>query len=527
MQRAVSVSKLLASNHVTRIKEAEISRLHDLLPHGLNTVLHVDILRLLAKGKSPRYCLNIPTTLLSTHQTPPFVLINTSEEGLIHCTSLENPSQALNSFQVSLKNSPPKPNFPSFTHKTDHKQVTFHFDIDQIPVLFSQFSDFPQTLQQYIPPPSSSLSLLRTHWKIGHKRPIYYIITKEMTKKERFRRNESLPSLTKLLSEFRKSEKTGNLSQNYAVSGKLSGECWVVKQKKPLPEVDLMVKTVRKIVENAELKQNQSLTELVCDFVSNIDRKWVFLRCKGYTFTGNTRIMSQTLEAKRGIDIKYILFPLFDRKEILGRRIRAANQMEDSGLNTYERRISILGMGELKRQQADKKKQLQPVEPARRISFLHTPPEDPNPAYSEVIKRYDDIIKSIHRHKQELPGKVDFYEKYGGNEFWSHPLTTFHLYLTMESGLRFFSIHMNMEESRMMKKGYEQVLKGNYGIHFRHAIRRIHENLGVTTEEYRLFLLGMEKELLGVQVEITDCNIILRRFRSFEHEICRPARVVK
>lgn len=477
-------------------------------------MLNVDIARLLVKVKAQRWRLTLPTTLVSLSEGG--ALLSTAESGVVEVLRLGTDEEALVTFEKSLRSSGTRGDFPLFVHKKSQAQATFHRELSELK-MWAVHKALDQTVQHYICPPTSSLSLLRAHWHQGKKRTVFYIITLKPQLKRPIRRQESLPSLAQHLSELRKLPPAGP-NRQFAVSGKASSECWALKQIKPIPTVDTMLAETRKLLETALLGPGQTVQEVVCDFVPNQQRQWVFLDCKGLCFRAAGSVVSQKVEWKQKIDIKFILFPLFDKREQLEKRIRAANHMEDTSLNSCDRRISILGMQELKRQQEEAK--AHPLTPARRISFLHTPPPDPNPAFTHALRRYDDLVKSIRRFKQELTGKTNYCEKYGGRHFWTRPVSSLQQLLTDEVGARYFCDHMSMEESSTMARSFQRVLEGDYGLHYRQAIRRIHANKGINAHDFLQFLRGTEQVLLAAEVSLADCNIILRRFSSFEPEVC-------
>jgi hypothetical protein len=514
MQRAVSVAKLMASNHLARMEESEVSRLSNLLPPGLTTVQQVDLARLIVKTKTQRWRLTVPTTLVSMSGGGG-ALLNSQQSGGVEVLKLENEEKALTAFEQSFKSCENRGNYPLFVHKKDQKQTTFHMNLTALRELWALHRNSCQSVQHYILPPGSSLSLVRAHWKRVKKRTIYYRITLKPQKRP-IKRQESLPSLTKYLNELRKLPSLDN-SRQFAVSGKASSQCWVLKTTKPISAVDNMLANVRKLLEATLLQPGQTVKEVVCDFVQDQEGKWVLLECKGLCYEAAGKVVSQIVEWKPKIDIKFILFPLFDKKEQLEKRIRAANHMEDTSLNSCERRISILGMNELKRQQEEAKKH--PLTPVRRVSFLYTPPPDPNPAFTQVVKRYDDMVKSIKLHKLELTGITNYCDKYG-RQFWRRPLASLQLLLTGEVGSRYFYHQMSMEEGGMMRRCFERVLEGNCGLHFKQALRRIHANKGIHSREFIQFLRGMEQILLAADVPVQECNLILRRFRGMEQAIC-------
>lgn len=513
MQRAVSVAKLMASTHLARMEESEVSRLSNLLPTGLTTVQQVDIARLIAKTK-PRWRLTIPISLVSLTGGGG-ALLNSHSSGVVEVLKLETEEKALTAFEETFTNTENRGNYPFFVHKKDRKQTTFHMNLTDLREVWALHRNSSQTIQHYILPPGSSLSLVRAHWKRVKKRTIYYRITLKPQKKT-IKRQESLPSLTKYLDELRKMPSLGN-SRQFAVSGKTSSQCWVLKQTKPIPAIDSMLANVRKLLEATLLQPGQTVKEVVCDFVQDQEGKWVLLECKGLCYEAAGKVVSQIVEWKPKIDIKFILFPLFDKKEQLEKRIRAANHIEDTSLNSCERRISILGINELKRQQEEAKKH--PLTPVRRVSFLYTPPPDPNPAFTQVVKRYDDMVKSIKLRKQELTGLTNYCQLYG-KHFWHKPLASMQLLLIGEVGNRYFYHQMSMEEGGMMRRCFERVLEGNCGLHFKQALSRIHANKGIHSREFIQFLRGMEQILLAANVPAEERSTILRRFRSVEQAIC-------
>lgn len=524
MQRAVSLTKQMSSTQLAQNREIEIEHLMDLLPHTLQTYLSIDLFTLIAKNRSRGWILPLPPTLIA--DSSGLTLLAANDRGIISVSKFSDERQAFQSFFAETRKHEHSraAEFPKFIHKSSSSRPTFLFDFAAAEDLWRVFSPGEQRLQMYVVPATTQMTLLRAHWKQARRRAVYYIV---VNKKSRTGRADTrLPFLVRKLPEFNSAKEPEPKPQSnplYSVNIKSPSECWAVKRLKQIPEVNIALAEVSKILEGFFLPHKQPVKELICDFVPDRHKEWVLIGCKGCTFVSHARSLTEKLEQKHKIDLKFILFPLFNQKQILGQRIREAKKVEEPGLSSYARRISVLGLGDMKKEDGGIVNSPQrPLEACDTSDFrlAKGTAEAKRFSFNKVINDYDEMMGNIKRYKLELKGTTNFYERYGGGSFWDVVLAQLHGRLGEDGVLSKFFIHMNFEQSSMLQRSYQRILEGNYNMYYKQSLIRVHKNLGVTTKDFVCFLKIVEQLFSHTQVSPQDCSILVRRFRMLENCVC-------
>jgi len=412
--------------------------------------------------------------------------------------------------------------WPKYVHRTDDKRPNFLLDFQTAEGVWRSTASEDQQLQMYIPPATTQITLLRAHWKASKKRAVYYVVSNR--KPAEAKTDIKLPFLARRLPELiqtRASILPVSVGSVCAVNVKSPAECWAVKRTKPISEVNKALLQVVKLIEFSPAHSREKVQELVCDFVPNRQREWILLGCKGVYFSSHAKSITQNYELRRKIDLKFILFPLFHQKQILGQRLREAKKnAEEPLLSTHARRISILGL-------TDKPKTEEPTanpspEP-RNIDVLDSPSfrfvsKSPSKGFSfnQVISDYDEMMGNIKRYKMELRGATNYLERYGGCEFWNPIMSHVMERLAEEPSLNRLLSDISQEEYLMMRRGLERVLEGNYNMYYKQSVARIHKPMGITAEMFVLFTNLLEQVIGRTVISPHDCGIIMRRFLMLE-----------
>lgn len=522
MQRAISFSKQVSSHHLAQNCEVEIEKLTHLLPQSVHTQVCVDLYQMLAHSKSRVWTLPLTPTLLSDFSGLTVVSNNEKMEVVAKKCRSEEAAFQLFSKEVGKWEEKTRWPWPKYVHRTDDKRPNFLSDFETAVGVWRSTASEDQQLQMYILPATTQMTLLRAHWKAAKKRAVYYIVSNR--KPAEVKTDLKLPFLARRLPELiqtRASLLPVSVGFSYGVNVKSPSECWAVKRTKPISEVNKALLQVAKLIEFSPAHSREKVQELVCDFVPNQQKKWVLLGCKGVYFSSHSKSITQNYELKRKIDLKFILFPLFHQKQILGQRLREAKKnAEEPLLSTHARRISILGL-------TDKPKTEEPTanpspEP-RDIELLDSPSfrfasKSPSKGYSfnQVISDYDEMMGNIKRYKMELRGATNYIERYGGCEFWSPIMSHVMERLAEEPTLNRLLSDISQEECRMMRRGLERVLEGNYNMYYKQSLALIHKSMGVTEEMFVLFTNLIEQVIGRIAISPHDCGIIMRRFVMLE-----------
>jgi len=499
MQRAISCSKVSACVHLAHIQETDLARLHHLLPLGLHTHLNVDVYELL--GTSPLlWKVNVPLTL--SLGPAGAVMVGMDGEDRVRVANYQRGYEGMKAFQreIRAKYGVNSGGFPAFVYRNKQKRTAFHMNLSELEAAYDSSVHTMQRFQQYIQPPSSSLSVLKAHWKKCRKRSVYYIITKKMTTPHSInsRIKRKIPCLMRKLSDF-----SVNLEveeRQFSVSATPSVDCWAAKRLNPLPEVDRMMAQVSKLVETQFLSCGQRTEELVCDFLQSKERKWVLVQCCGCVYSEQSRPNHQ----RSRTNWQFLQPPKPVSNPSLHIQVPKKAETLSIPLKSAERRFSISLNPAL------------PVGPPSPYLVLPVPHRSQSLApYEEAARLCDEVIGNVRRLKSELKGSINLLDKYGGEKAWAHSLQSLHQYLTQESAIPCFAERLSQEEEEMMPAAYRRVLKGDCGTYYKEAVKLIHKNLGITQADFEAFLKGVEWMLSEQGVSGQDWDLALGRFRSF------------
>lgn len=503
MQRAASLTRLASSSKLAQNREVEIARLTSLLPQTMQTRLTIDLYSLLSRPLS----VPIPPTLIVDGAGLRLV----TNKGV---TRIGEAELALGELLVEAErwNQERTSRAPQFVYRTaaSHPILINHFT--EAKAVWLAYTG-EQRLQLYVVPATIQATLLRAHWKRSKRGTVYYIIS---SKSADTKGRPRLPSILKHIPELSPSQPQSPkpISSSF-VNIKAPLECWAVKRIKPIPDIDKAIQEVVKAVELSFTQGKQAVEELVVDFLPDCRKRWVLLAIKGCTFASAAKAIIENLEQKQTIDLKFILFPLFNQKQDLGQRLRDLKRREEGA-----RRMSFLGINHITSRKSEIPIQSttgpagqdsQPC-PHSRKSLGKTQ----ELAFSKIINNYDEMMGNIKRYKLEMQGATNFLQRYGGLEFWEGVLWRLRDRLRRDTVLGDIYTCVNPEEDRTMQRGFQRILEGNYNIYYKQTLMKIHRNLGVTARQFACFLHAFEQVVCVSPVTQEDCGIILKRFKMLE-----------
>lgn len=487
--------------------ESDASRIWHLLPPGQSTQLSVDLLRLIVAD--PAYLL-IPITLL--HLGSLSVLMRTNDQGQVVSRTFEDEDRALRAFQEEVHRAETHwPNLPQYSHKLESGPSSFHVTFDSAELLWRSNFGKSQRLQQYIQPVSKQSTLLRVHWQRAKKGPVYYFISQRGAGKAK-----QLPSLLAKVIHLERSTSEPDIQDCKPPSG----STLVVQRAREMPELSSPLAECVRVLGNS-LRKGQQVAEMVCDFTTGIQRKWVFLRCAGYTFSSRKRPVSQLVAQNRTIDVRFLMYPVVANRYALKRRLRwnntlhsiAAQQKEEvTHISTASEECGLLG-------------------PSKTQSYLDLPDLESEESKTEGLVdslvardlgKYESLIRSSHLYKAEIRNKVDFVELCGGPQVWLLPMRRAVLAFQRDRRVKeLFQNQMGPEAADMKVCTLLRVLKGDYSFYYKEALRKTHDKVEVRKEHFRCLLEWLRPVLVEIAGE-RDAEKIEARIRQLEEFIRKP-----
>lgn len=503
MQRALSHCRLASTSKLAQNREVQIAQLTSLLPHSMQTNLTIDLFSLISR---PIHVL-IPPTLL--HDKRGLFLITSKR--FSRFTDFDTAIEEF-TLEITKWNTERRVRIsPQFVHRTATSHPIFIPTLQEaVSVWKSRSGD--QRLQLYVIPATPQATLLRAHWKASKPTAVYYIASSQTSTLNS--RKPHLPAIMKRIPELALSQPQSPKYKAKFVDMK-SSLTWAVKRTKPIEEIERTLQELVRLVELGITQTRQSIEQLVADFIPDCNKKWVLLSIEGCTFSHAMKPVIENLEQKQTIDLKFILFPLFNQKQALGQRLRDIKRREEGA-----RRLSLLGINH-----STTRKSESPIKPP--ISTIH--PEQPShchsrkslkssqeSSFSKIINNYDEMMDNIKRYKQELKGATNFIQRYGGPDFWEVISIRLRNRLRNDSLIGDLFQCLNPEESSSMMRGYQRVLEGNYNMYYKQTLLKIHKNLGITSKQYEAFLNGFEYAVCGQTITAEDCAVIIKRFKMLE-----------
>jgi len=504
------VQKLIVQKNSAKYSqkaESDASRIWHLLPPGQSTQLSVDLLGLVATEPAS---LLIPITLLYSASLS--VLLRTGDSGQVVSRTFGDEARALQAFQDEVHRAGTlRPNLPQFAHKLESGPSSLHVTFDSAALLWRSNSGKSQRLQQYIQPASKQSTLLRVHWQRAKKAPVYYFISQRGTGKP-----QQLPSLLAKVVRLERSSSEPDIQD----SKPPSGSTLVVQRAREMPELTAPLAECARVLDGS-LRRGQQVTEMVCDFAAGVQRKWVFLRCAGFTFSTRKRPVSQLLAQNRTIDVRFLMYPVVANRYALKRRLRWNNTLQSIAVQHKEEITHISTASE----------ECGVLGPSKTQSYLDLPDLESEESKAEGLveslvardlSQFESLLRSSQQYKVESRNKVDFVELCGGPLVWLLPLRRAVLAFQQDGRVReLFQEQMGPEAADMKACTLLRVLKGDYSFYYKEALRKTHDRVDVRKEHFGCLLEWLRPVLVEVAGR-RDAEKIEARILQLEEFIRKP-----
>lgn len=495
------------SANYSQKEESEASRIWHLLPPGQSTNLCVDLLSLLATDAA---FLLIPATLLNSGSFP--VLLRTSDSGQVTSHTFEDEDRALQAFCEEINRVRTyHPNLPRYAHKLESAPSSFHVTFDPAERLWRSNLGKHQRLQHFIQPATKQSTLLRVHWQRAKKVPTYFFISQKGPAKPK-----QFPSLLPKVIRLERCTSVPDIQDCKPPSG----SALVVQRLREMPELDLPLAECVRVL-SSSLPRGQQVEEMVCDFTTGVQRKWVFLRCAGFTFSTRRKGLTRLVEQNRTIDVRFLMYPVVANRYALKRRLRWNNTMKTIAVQQREEVTHISTTSE----------ECNLAGPVKTQSFIDLPSlEDEDSKAEEVVdslvsrdlSKYESLIKVSRQYKVDTRNKVDYVELCGGMLVWVLPLRRAISAFQHDGRVAaLFPDKMGPEALDMKACTILRVLKGDYNFYYKEALRKTHDNVNVRKEHFKCFL----EWLRPVFVEVAgakDAEKIEGRIQQLEEFIRKP-----
>lgn len=484
--------------------QGETDQVFNLLPPGHFTRLKVDWWRLLV-GLEQSVVLNVPVTVVS--QSSGVVLLRNNAAGQVVYRAFPSLESALTVLEAELPKGPAS-FFPKLAHKIAGRGVTFYKKSADVCTAWAEAAPEPQQVQQFIQTHTKSATLLRVHWQSARKTPTLYILSCSQGK-----RGGKLPVLSRSSSEACLQSYTGVIRSSANLT---------VQRSKPIAELEGSIGLCVRLL-NSSLSLTQRVSEAVFDFVPDVQRQWVLLACKGYSFVSRKKLLTQVLEPQKPIDVHYLMYPVVARKE----EVRA--KMLEKNAKSLQKRLSAVGSA---------LKMLKPPSFPHQSASMESSPQFllkttlpalvSSPLEHQIITRevgcYEKLVGNSRLHKESQKASIDLVGKYEGIQVWKAALHKSYRALHENAEIAdYFEEEIGFEQHFAVVNALLRVLKGDFNFYYKETLRKIHSRFCVRRSHYAVFMLYLNTALGETAISRSDALMALQRFKDLETIICNGA----
>lgn len=511
LQRGQRLVSRANSVHYQQRYENSSMKVKSLLPPGLQTRLDIDFYRILPKHDS-NIALKIPLTLLS--QTSGCTLMKTMDSGLIRLRRFLDRERGLRVLGEEIRRLG-KGRSPLLVFRRENEMIRICTDWEEAMECWRTDVATVQMLQQYVHPYSRNTRILRVHWQESHSKPTFYYLNHQASKSTI---PPLLPSRPDVLSRSRSvlSSTVNNPEDVYPETAYIAP--------KTLPELLKPLETCLKVLQ-LSLGNGEKVSEFVCDFISDQQHEWVFLACKGLTFTCKKRLLTKILEASQPITLNYLFYPLVVNKPFFQSRMHWENKLRGIAkqhnlsvaamMNTLHDYSTLVGDSPT----------VEKVQEKQTVDRKNRPKSEKICLESEIITkgvtRYEQIRMKSRLSKENAKHGVDYLGKYGGLQVWHSALVVFAQRLqTLHTISDLFADRMSFDELRAFSNGLVRVLKGDFNLYYKEGLRKVHQRAAISKGLFAVFLEEVEVMVWGVTQDKTDTSLIYQRFLSLQEYIC-------
>lgn len=508
LQRVNHLHSDLSSIALEQKKTAQTDSVFNLLKPGHETCLKVDLLRVIADMGENCY-VKIPVTLVISGKEG--VLMRNNKSGQVVCRTFQGVKTAVGCFVKETESvSVWKALFPRYVHKIRDRPLSLLTCNEQILPLLREAAEGPQYVQQFIQPQTKTVSLIRVHWKACQPVATFYFLSKGHT-----RSNSKQQSLATQITGFglNRSYSEAMLPLNDVCINRASLNL-VIRKTHMIPELDRSLHEIVRIL-NFTIGKRRKVSEMVCDFVCESPRQYVFLACKGFSFTHKGESIVRTVQQEQGIDIRFLMYPVVAQRHMIHQKLTTKIR---TSLLLQQRRGAVLS--------ADSPSQPSASPPSAPVSLTDLKPTTPSLTIEgEIMTRdvgkLETLLQGSRMHKQVLKRRVDVVQKYGGAAKWTQPLKSLcRNFFSAPEIQVYFDEQVNFEETSLITHSVTRVLKGDCNFYYKELLRSLHSRLHIPKAHYQVFLSELQDKLQEVGLQKEDEDTVMDRFRDLETYIC-------
>ena len=499
----------------TQKLQTEADRVFNLLPPGLSTVHNVDLFRLILAGEHT-VTLPIPVTLLDCGGK--YALLRNSDTGMVVVRIFKENDKAINALQEEIT----RLSFirPCYVHKSSAHPSSLHSSLPSALALWDNTSS-PQHLQQFIPPVSKTPCVLRVHWNRSRSKPLFYLMTRGS-----LGLSNGLPSIT-TTGQYLRRAFSSPINSDFVLLGQDMKGLQVEKMRKG-PELRNELNTCVKLL-SSSLHPGTCLSEMVCDFAPTAGRKWVFLRCKGYSVDTKLKATTSVFEQHQVINLRFLMYPVVANRIKVRDRIKWSNKLQTITKQQPQEAISMMTSNE-ECFLGTESSEMSMLE--QRSEDRDSPTARRKVAVKQLLTKgvgdYDRLIQGSRQFKEELKGKINLVTKYGTEDLWKHHIGEFfHHFLECKDIASFFIENIGTEESSMIACSMLRVIRGDFNFYYKETLKKIHHRMKISGKIYTEFLMELHKHLSTVIDDEEDANLAVKRFKLLQEYICSPEEIQK
>ena len=394
---------------------------------------------------------------------------------------------------------------PEFVYRKDNEKMRVCRDWEAAANCWRADLTSPQMLQQYIRSPSRTSKVLRVHWKESQTKPDFYYLASRLETNSKY----SLPGRCGLLSR--------SLSDTSLAGGP---SVQIAQNAKSFSEVIQPLEVCLKVLHRT-LGVGEKLAEVVCDFISDSHKQWVFLVCKGLTFTCKRRLQQQEMEVSRPITLKFLLYPVVARRSVIKARLQWSNKLQEIAAKQHLSVAALMNtLHDYTALPSDtpKAKEEAPLSPPPVVKSRGIKLCRESEILAQEVSRYEQIRTRSKLFRKEASHQIDFTVKHGAQVWRNALMTLTHRLQTLETEL--FLDKMSFDEVAAFVNALMRVIRGDYNLYYKEVLRKVHQRLGISKSSYQLFLQELQAMLRGVTPDRNEAVLIHQRFLSLQDYIC-------
>lgn len=494
-------------------KAAELETVFNLLQPGHDTCLRVDFLPAICD--IGEHCsVKIPVTMFKRGEE--VVVMRNNKAGQVVYRSYCRLKTAIMAFEKETESmSFPRPLFPRYVHKSQDRPMSLLLHSEEIlPLWLHTPPTCHQYVQEFIQPATKTVSLIRTHWKDSKPTSVFYI--SKDGNKGKFR--ETAP---RKMTGLARSSSEATLVRETDVCISYASSSLLVRKNKPVPELDRYIQEIIRVI-NVTLGKQRKIVEIVCDFIYDSGKSWVFLACKGFKFSHKGENITQIVQQKQGIDIRYLMYPVIANKTEIQKRLFRKNSASNF---TLHRRNDLIGsaishFGRLPGVRNASFSSEIPLKTENTETDIAEPSLERD-ILTRDVAQLDLLLQKSRKCKLVLKNKIDMVEKYGGMKRWLPTLhSLYHRFYSIPEIYPYFEEQIGFEEHSLMIHVISKIFQGGYSFYYKELLGNLHKKHEITVAHYDMFVSVLRDMMAEAGMETRDMDLAVHRFRELQAYIC-------